>query len=83
MYADSNESGQNRLGWLEILEMLLSVMRLIFKTSLVTPNFFYVFNTILSFSNYSQSLKKNCKWELLGANVLKLKSKSSRAEMNT
>ena len=25
--ADSNESGQNRLEWLEILEMLLSVLR--------------------------------------------------------
>ena len=47
LYADSNESGPNRLEWLEILEMLWSVMRLIFKTSSVTPAFFYVFNTIL------------------------------------
>ena len=70
-YADSNESGQNRLEWLEILEMLWSLIRLIFKRSSVTPDFFYVFNLILSFSTYSQSLKKICKWELLGANVLK------------
>ena len=40
MYADSNVSGQNRLEWLEILEMLWSVIRLIFKTSSVTPDFF-------------------------------------------
>ena len=33
--------------------------------------FFYVFNLILSFSTCSQSLKKICAWELLGANVLK------------
>ena len=39
-YADINESGQNCLEWLEILEMLWSVMRLIFKTSSVTPDFF-------------------------------------------
>ena len=38
--ADSNESGQSRLEWLKILEMLWSVMRLIFKTSSVTPDFF-------------------------------------------
>ena len=72
MYADSNESFQNRLEWLEILEMLWSVMRLIFKTSSVTPDFFYVFNIILSFSTRSQSFKKICTWEILGANVLKL-----------
>ena len=35
------------------------------------PDFFYVFNLILSFSTCSQSLKKICAWELLGANVLK------------
>ena len=46
-------------------------MRLIFKTSSVTPDFFYVFNLILSFSTCSQSFKKICVWELLGANVLK------------
>ena len=46
-------------------------MRLIFKTSSVTTNFFNVFNIILSFSNCSQSFKKVCRWELLGANVLK------------
>ena len=43
IYADINESGQNRLEWLEILEMLWSVIRLIFKTSSVTPDFFFVF----------------------------------------
>ena len=47
-------------------------MRLIFKTSSVTPNFFYVFNIILSFSTYSRSFKKICTWELLGANVLNI-----------
>ena len=51
--------------------MLWSVIRLIFKTSSVTPDFFYVFNIILSFSTCSQSFKKICAWELLGANVLK------------
>ena len=54
--------------------MLWSVMRLIIKTSSVTPNCFYVFNITLSFSTYSQSFKKICTWELLGANVLKYKS---------
>ena len=54
--------------------MLWSVIRLIFKTSSVTPNFFYVFNLILSFSTCSQSFKKICVWELLGANVLKTAS---------
>ena len=39
--------------------MLWSVIRLIFKTSSVTPDFFYVFNLILSFSTCSQSLKKS------------------------
>ena len=48
------------------------MMRLIFKTSSVTPGFLNVFNIILSFSNCSQSFKKICTWELLGANVLKL-----------
>ena len=47
------------------------VVRLIFKTSSVTPDFFYVFNLILSFSTCSQGFKKICAWELLGANVLK------------
>ena len=51
--------------------MLWSMMRLIFKTSSVTPNFFYVFNLILSFSTCSESFEKICAWELLGANVLK------------
>ena len=51
--------------------MLWSVIRLICKTSSVTPDFFYVFNIILSFSTCSQSFKKICTWELLGANVLK------------
>ena len=54
----NNESGQNRLQWLEILEMLWSLMRLIFKTSSVTPDCFYVFHLILSFSTCSQSFKK-------------------------
>ena len=71
MYADSNESCQNRLEWLEILEMLWSVIRLIFKTSSVTPDFFYVFNLILSFSTCRQSFKKTCAWEILGANILR------------
>ena len=42
-YADSNESSQNRLEWLEILEMLWSVIRLILKTSSVTPIIFTFF----------------------------------------
>ena len=71
MYADSNESGQSRLEWLKILEMLWSLMYLIFKTSSVTPDFFYVFSIILSFSTCSQSFKKICTWEVLGTNVLK------------
>ena len=36
------------------------------------PRFFYVFNLVLSFSTCSQSFKKICAWEILGANVLKL-----------
>ena len=47
-------------------------MRLIFKTSSVTPDFFYVFSIILSFSTCSQSFKKIRTWEILGANVLKV-----------
>ena len=43
MYTDRNESGQNSLEWLEILEMLWFVTRLIFKTSSVTPDFFLRF----------------------------------------
>ena len=43
--------------WLEILEMLWSLIRLIFKTSSVTPDFVYVFNLTLSLSTCSQSLK--------------------------
>ena len=54
------------------LKMLCSVISLIFKTSSVTPDFFYIFNLILSFSTCSQSFKKVCTWEVLGANVLKL-----------
>ena len=46
------------------------MIRLIFKTSSMTQDFFYFFNIILSFSNCSQSFKKICTWELLGANVL-------------
>ena len=52
--------------------MLWSMMRLIFKTSSVTPDFFHVFNLILSFSACSESFEKICAWELLGANVLKM-----------
>ena len=70
MYADSNESGQNRLERLEILEMLWSELRLIFKTSSVTPDSFYVFNLILSFSTCSHSFKKSVRGIFLGANVL-------------
>ena len=47
------------------------MMRLIFKTSSVTPDFFYVFKLILSFSTCSESFEKICAWELLGVNVLK------------
>ena len=57
--------------------MLWSMMRLIFKTSSVTPNFFYVFYLILSFSTCSESFEKICAWELLGANILKSKQKKS------
>ena len=52
--------------------MLWFVIRLIFKTSSVTPDFFYVFNLILSFSTCSQSFNKICAWEVLGANVLNI-----------
>ena len=38
--------------------MLWSVIRLIFKTSSVTPDFFYVFNLILSFLLGVKVLKK-------------------------
>ena len=55
------------------------MMRLIFKTSSVTPDFFYVFNLILSFSTCSESFEKICAWELLGANVLN-KRKSLRVQ---
>ena len=51
--------------------MLWFVIRLIFKTSSVTPDFFYVFNLIISFSTCSQSFNKICVWEVLGTNVLK------------
>ena len=51
--------------------MLWSMIRLIFKTSSVTPDFFYVFILILSFSTCSQSFEKICTWEHLGGNVLK------------
>ena len=50
--------------------MLWFVIRLIFKTSSVTSDFFYVFNLILSFSTCRQSFNKICVWEVLGANVL-------------
>ena len=50
--------------WLKIVEMLWSELRLILKTSSVTPDFFYVFYLILSFSTVSQSFKKICVWEV-------------------
>ena len=50
---------------LEILEMLWTMMPLIFKTSSVTPHFFYVFNLILSFSTCSESFEKICAWGLI------------------
>ena len=48
--------------------MLWSVIRVILKTSSVTPDFFYVSNLVLSFSTCSQSFNKICVWEVLGAN---------------
>ena len=54
------------------------MIRLIFKTSSVTPEFSYVFNLILSFSTCSQSFKKICTWELLGANIESIKLIDSR-----
>ena len=39
-------------------------------------DFSYIFNIILSFSNCSQSFKKICTWELLGANILKAITKA-------
>ena len=62
----TTESGQNRLEWLKILEMVWSELRLILKTSSVTPDFFYVFYRILSFSTVSQSFKKICVAEVFG-----------------
>ena len=76
-YTPIDESGQNRLEWLKILEMLWFVMRLIFKTSSVTPDLFHVFSIILSFSTGSQSFKKICTWEILDANVLKVTLKTA------
>ena len=52
-------------------DLLWPMMRIIFKASSVTPDFFYVFNLILSFSTCSESFEKICARELLGANVLK------------
>ena len=52
--------------------MLWSELRLIFKTSSVTPDFFLRFNLILSFYTYSQSFKKSVRVKFLGANVLKI-----------
>ena len=52
--------------FLKILKMLWSELRLILKTSSVTPDFFKVFYRILSFSTVSQSLKKICVWEVFG-----------------
>ena len=66
MYADCNKSSQNRLEWLKILEMLWSELSLNLITSSVTPDFFYIFYRILSFSTISQSFKKICVWEVFG-----------------
>ena len=67
-----------RIAWLKILEMLWSELRLILKTSSVTPDFFYFFfYRILSFSTVSQSLKKSVCGKFLGANVLKCISAST------
>ena len=41
------------------------------QTEFGDPQFFYVFNIILSFSTCSQSFNNICVWEVLGANVLK------------
>ena len=49
---------KNRLQLLEILEMVWSVLRIIFKTNSMTPDYFYFLNLILSFYTCSQSLKK-------------------------
>ena len=57
--------------------MLWFVMRLIFKTSSVTPDLFHAFSIILSFSTGSQSFKKICTWEILDANVLKVTLKTA------
>ena len=51
--------------------MLWSVLRLSFKTSSVTPDIFYVFNLILSFSTDIKVLKKSVRGQFLGASVLK------------
>ena len=70
LYADINQSGYNRLEWLEILEMLWSVIRLIIKTSSVIP-VFYVFNLITIIFLPAVKVLNICTWEVLGANVLK------------
>ena len=63
------------------LDMILQVkseLRLILKTSLVTPDFFHVFYRILSFSTVSQSFKKICVWEVLIISHILLKKGSNR-----
>ena len=72
LYADCNESSQNRLEWLKILEMLLSELRLILKTSSVTPDFFYVFIESYHFLPSVKVLKKSVCGKFLGANALKV-----------
>ena len=66
MYSDSNESGQNRLKWLKILEMLWSELHLILKTSSVTPDFFTFFIESYHFLPSVKVLKKICVWEVFG-----------------
>ena len=42
-----------------------------FEIAFFKANFFLRFNIMLSFSTCSQSFKKICAWDVLGANVLK------------
>ena len=47
-----------RIASSDFLEVLWSVLRLMFKTSPVSQDMFYIFNLILSFSTCSQGFKK-------------------------
>ena len=70
-YAVCNESGQNRLEWLKVLEMLWSELRLILKRSSVTPDFFTFFINSYHFLPSVKVFKKSVCGKFLGANVLK------------